>query len=352
MPKLLWDVGTAYDLFVSLEVLNCPADHGVRSAWAAGVRARVPASEREVLEQSVDIVGVPMHWVYTLPAPKDAETVLWSLGQLAPAERLLRLGIKPGMDPRLVDLAGRIAAKGSWDEADLGAFMEAMAGTEEGECYASTESAAYLLNGYARAAEFGERYLDALRAYYQAFFAEEEKRIRPVLQSALAHAQELAATMPLPDLLEELSQGLRFTEVPDVPELVLAPSFWGTPLLYMGQVDERRYIYLFGARPADAALSSEQAVPDGLLNALEALSDPTRLRILHYLGQEPLSPSELARRLRLRAPTVTHHLGILRLAGLVRVTMGQDKEKKRYAARPEAIASVFRALQVFLRMNA
>lgn len=86
-----------------------------------------------------------------------------------------------------------------------------------------------------------------------------------------------------------------------------------------------------------------------MLRALKALSDPTRLRIMHYLTEEPLSPAELARRLRLRPPTVTHHLRALRLAGLVNVTLGGGgKEKKSYAARSEAVKMTCKALETFL----
>ena len=47
LPRLLWDWGTAYDLFVSLDVLHDPTYFGVRGSWAAGVRARLPAAVRE-----------------------------------------------------------------------------------------------------------------------------------------------------------------------------------------------------------------------------------------------------------------------------------------------------------------
>ncbi len=103
------------------------------------------------------------------------------------------------------------------------------------------------------------------------------------------------------------------------------------------------------ARPADSTVVPGEVVPDALLRILKALADPTRLRILHYLSQEPLLPAQLARRLRLRAPTVTHHLGILRLAGLVQLTVGRDGEKGRYVARGEAIGAAHEALQSFLR---
>ena len=137
--------------------------------------------------------------------------------------------------------------------------------------------------------------------------------------------------LELPDLFEELSQGLRFTELPEIDELILAPSFWVTPLMYFGHLGSSKAVWLFGARASDQSLVPGETVPDALLRALKALSDPTRLKILHYLSQEPLSPAELSRRLRLRAPTVTHHLQTLRLAGLVQVTLGKGKEKKSFA---------------------
>jgi DNA-binding transcriptional ArsR family regulator len=135
---------------------------------------------------------------------------------------------------------------------------------------------------------------------------------------------------------------------PQVEEVVLAPSYWVTPLIFFGSADEKRPMYVFGARPPDASLIPGETVPDALLRALKALSDPTRLRILHYLTGEPLTPAELARRLRLRAPTVTHHLKTLRLAGLVQLTLSEEKEMRRYAARSEAVTAAFASLQGFL----
>ena len=64
-----------------------------------------------------------------------------------------------------------------------------------------------------------------------------------------------------------------------------------------------------------------ELVPDALYQPLKALADPTRLRILRYLSDEPLTPAALARRLRLRSPTVIHHLDALRLARLVILTL-------------------------------
>ena len=82
-------------------------------------------------------------------------------------------------------------------------------------------------------------------------------------------------------------------------------------------------------------------------SALAALSDPTRLKIMYYLTQEEVTPSELAKRLHLRAPTVTHHLNELRRAGLVNLTFrGQEKL---YRSRLEAIDDSCTSLKEFLQ---
>jgi DNA-binding transcriptional ArsR family regulator len=63
-----------------------------------------------------------------------------------------------------------------------------------------------------------------------------------------------------------------------------------------------------------------------------------------------MTPSQLARRLRLRAPTVVHHLSELRLAGLVHLTVDapEKKSERRYAARLEAVDQLYETLGTFL----
>jgi len=349
LPRLLWDIGTAYDLFVSLEVLHNPADYGLRRTWAAGVRARLPAGARETLEQASSFVGVPFHWLYSLPRPKDGATVLWVLGRVPPADRLPILRLSPEVPQEAREVLQKVAARGAWDERDrenLQTYARIKGKAPKFPARALTG----LLTAWSRAEEFGERYLQALRAYQQAFFAEEEERIRPALEAALARAQDMAGRLPLPDLLEELSQGLRFAQLPEEAELVLAPSFWCTPIVFFGHVSAERAMWLFGAKPADASLVPGEAVPDTLLRALKALSDPTRLRILRYLAEEPLTPAQLSRHLRLRIPTVTHHLRALRLAGLVHLTVGEHVEGERepYTVRFRAVKAACASLESFL----
>ena len=298
------------------------------------------------------MVHVPLHWVYALPEPRDAATALWALEQLAPVERLLALYLSLERAPGGAEAILReVARRESWEEADREALLSTYEDLDpcmEGKKPPSSEKLAEVLDWWTGAEELGERYLGALRAYHEVFFAEEERRIRPALQKALARAQERAERMPLLDLLEELSQGLRFDERSTAPELVLAPTYWSTPLMFFGMVSPEREMLLFGARPPEDSLVPGELVPDALLRSLKALSDPTRLRILHTLTREPYTPAQLARQLRLRAPTVIHHLKALRLAGLVQLRLGEDKQDRGYAARPEMVKAACESLRDFL----
>ena len=345
LPRINWDLGAAYDLFISLAVLHQPDRFGLRPSWAAGVRSRLAVEDRKTLEQADRLFPAPLHWIYTLPGPKDAGTVLGQLRQMPAAQRLPALAVYAGSDPDLVEVFQRVSAQGAWQEADLEALRDAY--RRERHELLRPADLEEMLEIWMQPEEFGEAYLAALQAYTQAFFAEEEQRILPALQDGLAQAQEMARQMALPDLFEQLSQGVSIPDLLDRDELVFIPSFWGTPLIFVRKLAPRQALLTFGVRPADASLVPGELVPDALLQTLKAMADPTRLRILRYLALEPVTPTELARRLRLRAPTVTHHLNALRLAGLVHITLGAGDERH-YATRPEAVAGLQKQLKAYL----
>ena len=54
-----------------------------------------------------------------------------------------------------------------------------------------------------------------------------------------------------------------------------------------------------------------------LAQLFRILGDQSRLRILFALKEGELNVTELCKRLKLRQPTVSHHLGILRMVGIV-----------------------------------
>lgn len=348
-PRLTWRWGTAYDMFISLCVLHRPSFHGVSAQWAAGVRSRLPPRDRETLELSSSFfMEPPCTWISALHHPCHARAVLEAMEGLPPADRLGALYLGAGIHPRVAEVLGDVSGRRQWNENDRRMIEEAFRRTPFGRPPASLDR---LLTCWADPEEYGTRYLTALQSYYQAFFEEEEGRLRPLLQQALVDARESAVRLHGLDLLEALSEGVRLEVLTDAAEFVLVPSFWIAPFtLYSpltGGSTPRRWIYIFGARPADTSLIPGGLVPDPLLGSLRALSDPTRLRILRLLLDEPLTASQLSHRLRLRAPTVLHHLKALRSSGLVR-SIYDVKGTRRFATRPEGIAAVSAALAAFV----
>ena len=343
-PTITWDWGTAYDLFASLRVLHEPGHYGLRPSWAAGVRSRVPSQHREILEQVQSFLFLPRKWFLDLPAPKDGEAVLWVLSQIAPEERMMTLVAGSGAPHAVLDILQEVARRGRWGAEDQEALKDAYSPDKTPP---RPKILTVMLKIFSDAAASGERYLAALKAYQQVFFAEEEKHIQPLLEDAVRNAKILASELPFDELIEALSHGVRLEAKSEYPEWIFVPSYWISPLVSFDRLSDERAIFMFGGRPVDVALIPGDIVPDGILRSLKTLADPTRMRILCYLSHEDITPAELSRRLRLRAPTVTHHLNALRLAGLVYLTLG-EKNTRRYAARLDAIDEMHASLKDFL----
>lgn len=356
-PSITWDYGTAYELFISLHVLHEPEYFGIRPSYAAGVRSRIPGPERKLMEEIHPIIGFPLKWLSSLPAPKDAISALWALKQIPDAQRMIQLqqfhepftGSSPEEQEKYKharDILLQVPEDRKWTTEDVDFFTKVFSKKHNGLKKEAIEKA---LQWWSRPEELGAGFLSAMQSYYQAFFEEEEKRVAPILIAGLERAQALSHTMKIEDLFAELSQGIQLRDEARTLKFIIAPAFWTTPLIVFEKIENDTMLLLFGTRPSDMSVIPGETVPDALVRSLKALADPTRLKILYYLTQEKLTPSEIARKLQLRPPTVTHHLSELRLASLVELSLNEDE--KRYAVRRQTLESIFGNLQTFLQNN-
>ncbi len=98
------------------------------------------------------------------------------------------------------------------------------------------------------------------------------------------------------------------------------------------------------AEPQPDLPSETQSEPDlhALLRYLKALADESRLRIVGLLATSERSVEELAALLKLRAPTVSHHLAVLRDAGLV--TMRPEGNARIYSLNTAGLGRFNRTL--------
>jgi DNA-binding transcriptional ArsR family regulator len=344
MTTLRWDSGTAYDFFISLYVLHHATDFGLRPSWAAGVRQRLSTPGREFLEQVYSFAVVPLNWINHLPEPKDTATALGFLMNLAPADRLAELAL-PDETPEIArSTLEAVARRGSWTAEEKELLGNSIRLTRKELKPSGLEN---LLNLWTGLEKSGHKLLSALEEYHSAYFTDEETRVRPALEAGLTLSRELAERISVDALVEELSHGVRFEGLSVVNELTLVPSYWSTPFVFHTGTDTGKTLIVFGCRSEVQSVAPGADASDLLVNALKSLADPTRLRILRFLSEKPRTPTELSILLRLRPPTVIHHLRALRLAQMVTVRVGENNEK-RYAARLEALDGVFTSVRAFI----
>jgi len=352
--KIVWDQGAAYDFFTSLYVLHFPDEFGLRGAWAAGVRSRLPNEVREFLEKIVGNFIPPLNWVYSLPAPKDAATALVGLRRIPAEKRLTALKLCQFESVRGCEILAEVSQRGEWDEALLDEYLALWRSQDTdkqvipGPISAKRVEIAFRV--YADPRGFGEQYLESLQAYYDAFFSEEEKRIGLKLEKALASAQKSADQVGVEEYLRAHGGKLELDSLQANDQVVLVPSYWCSRGALHSDLEQDQHLVLFGARPKEESLVPGEIVPEDLTRRLKAMTDPTRMRILRYLLQEQLTPAELARRLRLRAPTVTHHLHTLKAAGMVQFAK-KGKNEHLYFAKMESIKSTYTLLKDFLEQD-
>jgi DNA-binding transcriptional ArsR family regulator len=55
----------------------------------------------------------------------------------------------------------------------------------------------------------------------------------------------------------------------------------------------------------------------GLSSAFKALSDPVRRKILYMLKERDMTAGEIAEKFNISWPTISHHLNVLKQAGMV-----------------------------------
>jgi DNA-binding transcriptional ArsR family regulator len=74
------------------------------------------------------------------------------------------------------------------------------------------------------------------------------------------------------------------------------------------------------------------------VNALEALADPTRRRIVELLAEAERSAGEIASHFPTSRPGVSRHLRVLREAGLVQVR--EDGQRRVYSLEAQPLADL------------
>ncbi|MCU0484150.1 MAG: metalloregulator ArsR/SmtB family transcription factor, partial [Chloroflexi bacterium] len=329
------DVRTAYDFLLSLvpepDAEPLPADREWLERSLEGLSAGVRRDLRLVFgreeHKGVGLALVPL--IVERPEVRTAADVVALATSLSPADLIRPFCCE--LDPAIGDLVDRIAA----GERDL--VPEVLGQIEEPEV--REEVAGFLADptGHQRAI------VRVLRAWREQYEKIESRVGRFIERDAADRRADLAALDPF-EFIERTSGGVRWAPQPNLDRVVLAPSYFARPynMLFAGRA-WRMLCYPI----ADTALESDASmVPAATIRLFRALGDDSRLRILRHLADGDLYLTEIAERMALSKPTVSHHLAQLRAAGLV--TISEMGGMTYYTLRRDRLAGVDEGLRRYL----
>ncbi|NNC75173.1 MAG: winged helix-turn-helix transcriptional regulator [Acidimicrobiia bacterium] len=183
--------------------------------------------------------------------------------------------------------------------------------------------------------------VDILRRYANEVFTDAND-VGELLARDAGMKAALASRIPAEQAIEIATNGIAVDVGTGTTGVVLIPTIAARPWVIVTDSGDRK-ILCYGA---SAHIEEDpDAPPKWIVKMYKALGDEKRLRILGVLRDGPAGLGELTERLDLAKSTVHHHVGMLRDAGLVRVTIGRDKE---YSLRTDAVPQAGQLLEAFL----
>jgi DNA-binding transcriptional ArsR family regulator len=297
--QVICDSAPAYELIISLYqfIHHKQLKHGyLDSAWHASARSRLTASfASELADERWEVLHRINLLVWQCPGERTPEQFLAWLSDQAAG-----------------DIYERLAP---WADALPGNLREIR------------DRAVYLLSEWNRQ-----------------YFAQLPAAIFESLNRDLEQKKQLAASLAPADLVEEAANGLRIEPVDGLKTVYLIPQFHCQPYTI---VDFNGSICtcLYPARSASPLFDTPLRM---LLDTTQALADANRLAILRLLANAPCSFTDIQQHIGLAKSTTSHHLALLRLAGLIRSHFFGSTTVQQYSLRTEGLNRLKPALCNYL----
>lgn len=329
------------ELLTSLHVLVYPSPRYVHAVpWVLRIRPALPAAMRRQIDQ----YGAGSNlWLWTMVLLRPGMDPTASVPQMLKALRELPLAA----------FLCHFAAHRLGDEAAIAAWLDG--GPPPAPAPGRGESPELWQRLLADPAAERERVLELLEQYHQQVFAGELAAREPVLIRYLAGlAHQLHSANSEQEFLAQVCERVRFaggqmlihkqSEIQQfdwsaLESVYVMPSTFVNPHLASGG-GYGRVLLSFGP----PYLSEPGRVPPD--QAVKALADSTRLRILRRLMAGESTTQELASQFRLAEATVSRHLMKLKAAGLV--STRKEFHYMYYLGNPSALEAVLETLRRYL----
>lgn len=180
---------------------------------------------------------------------------------------------------------------------------------------------------------------------WQPIFQEVEGRIGQMLaRDVAARSTDEAERDPL-GFVERATNGIRVTPERSLRQIRLAASYFMRPYNAVLRVGDT-IVICYPIADSAVGPASRSVPPTATVRLYRALGDETRLRILRLLADRDRYLTELANELGLSKPTISHHLALLRTAGLV--TVNEEGNLTYYTLRRDRVLDAGPELSSFL----
>jgi DNA-binding transcriptional ArsR family regulator len=183
--------------------------------------------------------------------------------------------------------------------------------------------------------------LEACTGWFDLVLHPDEPATARVLRRSARAARALAKRVSTGDLVDAVTQGIRYSPEPGIGRILLVPHVVSRPWSIFTEAGDTKIVCY---SVAEAHVTGD-APPDPLVAAYKALGDETRLRILRRLSEGPATLQELTGLLGLAKSTVHGHLLVLRTGGLV---VADVSKKTGYTLRRETLAESAALLETYL----
>ena len=328
------------ECLLSLHVLVRPRVHALRHGWVREMRS-LDRRLRRRIDAFAFVFAQPVPDLFLLHAGQEARTLD---AQLAGIDRLPAQAIREGFGLGLGGLYGVTREEAlAWAAANEPHSGEAIALLADDAC------------------EFARQFAELVEAYWRTSFAEEWRRVEPLLHDSVEEERRLIASSGVWPLLARLPGSCRIA--PETAELHVCCDFEAAPELGRDSalvLSPSTFIWPHALANADprwpnwitypAFCAVREAVPDRpsaeLVDVLRAFGDETRLRVLKAIAASPRTTQELAPIVGLTVPGLSKSL--LRLADAGLVEGRREGKFVVYSLTPRCVTAASPALHAFL----
>ena len=187
--------------------------------------------------------------------------------------------------------------------------------------------------------------LHILRLWRERAFDEDEARLMDILEREAVATRRQAVRLGPIELIDHVTDGLRWAIDTSMRDVLLAPSFAARPIVFY--VEHRGTTLILYPVSEESVRGDEFGPPGRLVKLVKALADEGRLKVLHTLRERELTVQEMAERMGVPRTSLWHHILILRSAGLVRATKAAGNQTT-YQLQEDALPLVSELLEGFL----